>query len=63
MPRSAPMASAVRMVSCACLHTDGYGDDLGLTGLFQTDRLFDGNLIERVHRHFDVARSTPCRPP
>ena len=32
---------------------------LGLTGLFQTDRLFDGNLIKRVHRHFDIGEVDP----
>ena len=55
MPRSAPMASAVRMVSCGLLRADRDGDDLGrLALLLQADRLLDGDLVEGVHRHLDV---------
>ena len=52
MPRSAPMASAVRIVSAHCgsrceTATISRGDALFL----QADRLLDGDLVERVHRH------------
>ena len=37
------------------LRPDRDRDDLSdLAGLFETDRLLDGNLIERIHRHLDV---------
>src|ERR1700737_1171144 len=55
MPRSAPMASPVRIVSVA------WGGPsemetilLGLPLLLQAKRLFDGDLIEGIHRHFDI---------
>ena len=55
MPRSAPMASAVRIVSGGLGRADRDGDDLGRLALFlQPDRLFDGDLVEGVHRHLDV---------
>ena len=39
------------------LRADRHGDDfLGLAGLFQTQRLFDGDFVERVHRHFDIGK-------
>jgi hypothetical protein len=45
------MASAVRMVSDACCGRD----DLGrLAGFLEADRLFDGDLVKRIHRHLDV---------
>ena len=37
------------------LRADGDDHDLGrLAGFLQPDRLFDGDLVERVHRHLDV---------
>jgi hypothetical protein len=37
------------------LRADRDGDDLGrLALLLQADRLLDGDLVERVHRHLDV---------
>ncbi len=39
----------------ALLDADGDDDELlGTPGLLQTHRLFDGDLVERVHGHFDV---------
>jgi hypothetical protein len=36
---------------------DGGADDLGrFAGFFQPDRFLDGNFVERVHRHFHVAK-------
>ena len=38
------------------LRTDRDGDDLGrLAGFLEPDRFLDGDLVERIHRHFDVA--------
>ncbi len=34
---------------------DRHRDDFGrLAGFLQADRLFDGDLVERIHRHLDV---------
>ena len=55
MPRSAPIDSAVRMVSCDLvgpMETATISCDLAL--LLQPHRLFDGDLVEGVHRHLDV---------
>ena len=55
MPRSAPMASAVRMVSAHCGDAQRDGDDLGGDALFlQAHGLLDGDLVERVHGHLDA---------
>ncbi len=36
---------------------DRDGDDLGrLAGLLEPDRLLDGDLVERIHRHLDVGK-------
>ena len=41
----------------ALLDADRNSDDfVGLTGFFQADGLFDGNLVKGVHRHFDVGK-------
>jgi hypothetical protein len=64
------MASAVRSVSSIGAHgergaqrllrllrADRHDDDLvGLAGFLQPDRLFDSDLIERVHRHLHVGK-------
>ena len=37
------------------LRADRDGDDFsGFAGLFEADRFLDRDLVERVHRHFDV---------
>ena len=37
------------------LRADRDADDLGrLAGFLEPDRLLDGDLVERIHRHFDV---------
>ena len=37
------------------LHADRNSNDLvGLAGFFKADRFFHRNLVERVHRHFDI---------
>ena len=55
MPRSAPIASAVRSVSWRLRRADRDRDDLGrLARFLQPERLLDGDLVERVHRHLDV---------
>ena len=39
------------------LNPDRNRDDLfSLTSLSQAERFFDGNFVERVHRHFDVGQ-------
>jgi len=41
-------------------HADGNSNDfVGLTGFFQANGLFDGNLVKRVHRHFYVRPPDP----
>ena len=55
MPRSAPMASAVRMVSCAFAGpTETTTISVAAALLLDAHRLFDGDLVEGVHRHLDV---------
>ena len=55
MPRSAPMASAVRMVSLGLRRADRDDDDLArLARFLLAQRLLDRDLVERVHRHLDV---------
>src|SRR6202012_4448249 len=37
------------------LRADRHGDDLlDLAGFFQADGLFDGDFVERVHRHLNI---------
>jgi hypothetical protein len=49
------MAIAVRARFLALRHAAGDGDDLGRhTRFLQPDRLFDGDFVERIHRHLDV---------
>jgi hypothetical protein len=53
--RSAPIASAVRSVSCDRRRAARHRDDLGRRPLLaQPHRLLDRDLVERVHRHLDV---------
>ena len=54
MPRSAPMASAVRICS-RTRRAGGDRDDLGRGALLlQAHRFLDRDLVERVHGHLDV---------
>jgi len=53
----------VRIVSAALLRSDRDGDDLGrLAGFLEPDRFLDGDFVERIHRHFDVATSSTPEP-
>ena len=55
MPRSAPMASAVRIVSLACAGPiETTTTSVALPGLLLPQRLLDGDFVERIHRHLDV---------
>ena len=55
MPRSAPIASAVRMVSAACAGPiETTTTSVALPASFCRKRLLDGDFVERVHRHLDV---------
>ncbi len=51
------MASAVLQRFFGLGRTDRHDDHfLGLAGFLQPQRLFDRDLVERVHRHLDVGK-------
>lgn len=56
MPRSAPIAMAVRRVSCALSGPIVTATISRFSGFFQPGGFFDGDFVEGVHRHFDIAQ-------
>ncbi len=57
-----PIAMAVRNVSCACVGPNVTSPLFPVAIFFflQTHRFFDGNFVERIHRHFNIRGFSAC---
>jgi hypothetical protein len=56
MPRSAPIASAVRIVSAPARADRNHDHFRRLARFLEAKRLFDGDLVEGIHRHLHVGQ-------